>query len=76
MLPIATCEIQGYVYDAKLRLAELADGPFADPTLARRLRDRGRHPARAVQPATSGSTERGGYYAVGLDGDKHRDRLA
>src|SRR4029079_2016757 len=36
--PIATCEIQGYVYDAKLRVAELADGPFADSALATRLR--------------------------------------
>ena len=33
-LPIATCELQGYVYDAKLRLAELADGPLGDPGLA------------------------------------------
>ena len=38
VLPIATCEIEGYVYDAKLRLAELADGPLADPPLAARLR--------------------------------------
>ena len=37
-LPIATCELQGYVYDAKRRVAELADGPFGDATLAVRLR--------------------------------------
>ena len=37
-LPIATCEIQGYTYDAKCRVAELADGPLDDPTLAARLR--------------------------------------
>src|SRR5262249_62243113 len=37
-LPIATAELQGYVYDAKLRLAELADGPIADAALATRLR--------------------------------------
>src|SRR5262249_26315266 len=36
-LPIATAEIQGYAYDAKLRLAELADGPLADAMLAKRL---------------------------------------
>ncbi len=71
VLPIATCELQGYAYDAKLRSAELADGPLADPTLAARLR------------AEAGSLrerfdrdfwieERGGYYAVGLDGDKRR----
>ncbi|MFI2650095.1 hypothetical protein [Micromonospora fulviviridis] len=29
VLPIATCENQGYTYDAKLRLAELAEGPLA-----------------------------------------------
>nr|MDT0661953.1 hypothetical protein [Micromonospora sp. DSM 115978] len=28
MLPIATCETQGYTYDAKLRLAEFAAGPL------------------------------------------------
>ena len=37
-LPIATCELQGYVYDAKRRVAELADGPLGDPALATRLR--------------------------------------
>ena len=69
-LPIATAEIQGYVYDAKLRLAELADGPFADAALATRLRDRGRRRSASASSATSGSTPRGGYYAIGLDGDK------
>ncbi|MFY1670375.1 glycogen debranching N-terminal domain-containing protein [Plantactinospora sp. WMMB334] len=69
VLPIATCEIQGYTYDAKLRLAELADGPYADPGLARRLR------AEAAALAERFDRdfwieERGGYYALGLDGDK------
>jgi glycogen debranching enzyme len=36
-LPIATAEIQGYVYDAKLRVAELAQRLRADVTLAERL---------------------------------------
>jgi glycogen debranching enzyme len=71
VLPIATCEIQGYTYDAKLRLAELASGPLDDPMLARRLR------AEAGQLFQSFNRdfwieERGGYYAVGLDGDKRR----
>jgi glycogen debranching enzyme len=68
-LPIATCETQGYVYEARLRLAELADGPYQDPQLSERLR---------VQAAELRDRfnrdfwldERGGYYAVGLDGDK------
>ena len=54
-LPIATAEIQGYVYDAKLRLAELADGPFADPALATRLRAEAA-PCASASSATSGST--------------------
>jgi glycogen debranching enzyme len=36
-LPRATCEIQGYVYDAKVRAARLARTFWNDPTLARRL---------------------------------------
>ena len=70
-LPIATCEIQGYVYDAKQRLAELADGPLADPALATRLRAE----AQALQERFDRDfwiDDRGGYYAIGLDGDKRR----
>ena len=36
-LPRATCEIQGYVYDAKLRSARLARKFWNDPALAERL---------------------------------------
>src|SRR3954469_5063280 len=70
-LPIATAEIQGHVYDAKLRIAELADGPLADPDLATRLRDE----AQALQSRFDRDfwiDERGGYYAIGLDGDKRK----
>jgi glycogen debranching enzyme len=35
--PIATCEIQGYVYDAKLRAARLAGEVWEDDALAERL---------------------------------------
>ncbi len=69
VLPIATAEIQGYVYDAKVRLAELADGPFADPALATRLRLE----ATALRERFERDfwiDARGGYYAIGLDGDK------
>ncbi|MFC8616425.1 glycogen debranching N-terminal domain-containing protein [Micromonospora purpureochromogenes] len=71
VLPIATCDLQGYTYDAKLRLAELADGPLADPALAQRLRAE----AAALYERFNRDfwiDERGGYYAVGLDGDKNR----
>ena len=70
-LPIATAEIQGYVYDAKIRLAELADGPFADPALATRLRVE----ATALRERFERDfwiDARGGYYAIGLDGDKRQ----
>src|SRR5256714_1004194 len=36
-LPRATCEIQGYVYDAKMRCARLAREFWHDPELANRL---------------------------------------
>ena len=36
-LPRATCEIQGYVYDAKMRCARLARSFWQDPELANRL---------------------------------------
>jgi len=71
VLPIATCEIQGYTYDAKLRVAELAEGPLGDPELAKRLR------AQAEQLRERFNRDfwieqRGGYYAIGLDGDKRQ----
>ncbi|NJC71316.1 amylo-alpha-1,6-glucosidase [Planosporangium thailandense] len=70
-LPIATCEIQGYVYDAKLRMAELADGPLDNRTLARRLRGEAAR-LRDRFNADFWLDARGGYYALGLDGDKRR----
>ncbi|MDG4787492.1 glycogen debranching N-terminal domain-containing protein [Micromonospora sp. WMMD1102] len=69
VLPIATCEIQGYTYDAKLRVAELADGPLRDPELAERLRADA-HQLRERFNRDFWLDGRGGYYAVGLDGDK------
>jgi glycogen debranching enzyme len=70
-LPIATCELQGYVYDAKQRVAELADGPLGDRVLATRLRAE----AAALKDQFNRDfwiAERGGYFAVGLDGDKQQ----
>ncbi|WP_435820033.1 amylo-alpha-1,6-glucosidase [Micromonospora purpureochromogenes] len=54
-----------------MRLAELADGPLADPGLAQWLRA----DAAALYERFNRDfwiPERGGYYAVGLDGDKNR----
>ncbi|HEU4355795.1 MAG TPA: glycogen debranching N-terminal domain-containing protein [Actinomycetota bacterium] len=75
-LPIATAEIQGYVYDAKLRVAGLAEHLMRDERLAGRLRDE----ASALFDRFNRdfwSDDRGGYYVIGLDGDKRQiDPLA
>jgi glycogen debranching enzyme len=69
--PLATCELQGYTYDAKLRLAELADGPLADPILAARLR-RAASSLRDSFNADFHVSARGGYFALALDGAKQQ----
>ncbi len=70
-LPIATCEIQGYVYDAKLRVAELARTLAGDNELALRLEREAAELAARIN-RDFWSDERGGYYVVGLDGDKRQ----
>ena len=67
--PIAPAEVQGYVYDAKLRLAELARAVWDDAPLAERLEAE----AEALRIRFDDRywvEERGGYYALALDGDK------
>jgi glycogen debranching enzyme len=68
--PIATCEIQGYVYDAYRRSAYLAREIWGDDglsdTLERRARD-----LRAQFRGDFWMPERG-CYAIALDGDKRR----
>jgi glycogen debranching enzyme len=69
--PIAPCEVQGYVYDAKLRAAELAREAWSDPELADRLDAE----AAGLQQRFDDAfwvDERGGYYALALDADKQR----
>jgi glycogen debranching enzyme len=70
-LPIATAEIQGYVYDAKLRVAQLARRLCADVSLAERLEREAEELYRRFND-DFWSEARGGYYVVGLDGDKRR----
>ncbi|MDQ1562277.1 MAG: hypothetical protein QOE85_1618 [Actinomycetota bacterium] len=70
-LPIATCEIQGYTYDAKRRIAELADGPLAEPDLASLLLAQADE-LRQRFNEDFWIDDGGGYYAIGLDGDKRR----
>jgi glycogen debranching enzyme len=68
--PIATCEIQGYVYDARRRCARLAREVWGDPALAERLerqattlRERFRHDFWMPER---------GCHALALDGEKRQ----
>jgi glycogen debranching enzyme len=69
--PIAPCEVQGYVYEAKLRVAELAREVWRERELADRLE----HEAVELRDrfdAAFWCEARGGYYALALDGEKQR----
>jgi glycogen debranching enzyme len=67
--PIAPCEVQGYVYDAKLRIAELAREVWRDRPLADRLE---REAADLKQRFDEAYWCEQGHYALALDGDKQR----
>jgi glycogen debranching enzyme len=69
--PIASCEVQGYVYDAKLRLAELAREVWRERELADRL-EREAAELRARFDDAFWCEARGGYYALALDARKER----
>jgi glycogen debranching enzyme len=68
--PIATCEVQGYVYDALLRTAELAERVWGDVDLAGELRAE----ARDLRERFDRDfwMEDRGYYALALDGAGNR----
>ena len=70
-LPIATAEIQGYVFDAKRRVAEFARKLVGDDEFAERLELEADELFRRFQQ-DFWSDEHDGYYVVGLDGDKRR----
>ena len=70
--PIAPCEVQGYVYDAKRRMAELAREVWRDRELAERL-DREAEELRARFNEHFWIEERNGYYALALDA--HHERV-
>ncbi len=67
-LPRATCELQGYVYDAKRRAARLARTVWDDPALADRLEEQAAD-LKARFNRDFWLPDRG-YYALALDGDK------
>ncbi|KYF78190.1 amylo-alpha-1,6-glucosidase [Sorangium cellulosum] len=66
--PLACCEIQGYVYDAKVRCARLARELWRDPELAARLeRDAAELKRRFNQDFWLDDR---GFFALALDGRK------
>jgi glycogen debranching enzyme len=69
--PIAPCEVQGYVYDAKRRIAELARDVWRDRELANRL-DQEAEQLRQRFDEAFWVEGRGGFYALALDGDKRQ----
>ena len=69
--PIAPCEVQGYVYDAKRRMAEIAREVWRDRALADRL-EREAAELRERFDEAFWVEERGGYYALALDGEKRQ----
>jgi glycogen debranching enzyme len=66
---IAPCEVQGYVYDAKRRLAEIAREAWRDRALADRL-EREADELKQRFDKAFWCEERGGSYALALDGEK------
>ena len=70
--PIAPCEVQGYVYDAKRRHGRArARGRGATATLAERLEREADELQQRFDEAFW-VEERGGYYALALDGEKRQ----
>jgi glycogen debranching enzyme len=69
-LPRATCEIQGYVYDARVRCARLAREFWNDPVLAGKLEEQASALKRRFNQDFWVADR--GYYALALDGDKRQ----
>jgi glycogen debranching enzyme len=69
-LPRATCEIQGYVYDAKTRCARLAREAWGDLALASRLEAEARELKRRFNSDFWIEDRR--FFALALDGDKRK----
>jgi glycogen debranching enzyme len=67
--PIALCEVQGYVYEAKLRAAQLAE-LFDDGPLAKELRGAAAQLKKRFNEAFW--CEEIGNYAIALDGEKRQ----
>jgi glycogen debranching enzyme len=70
--PIALCEVQGYVYDARVRAAKMAD-VLGDVGRADQLRHRAQQLRAAFEDHFWCEAE--GTYALALDGDKRPCRV-
>jgi glycogen debranching enzyme len=68
--PIAACEIQGYVYDAKRRAAAMARDVWGDPALADRLESEAAELRRRFNEDFW--MEERGSYALALDAEKRQ----
>jgi glycogen debranching enzyme len=68
--PRATCELQGYAYDAKLRGARLARLVWHDPAFAETLERQAADLKRRFN--RDFWVEDGGYFAIALDADGRR----
>ncbi len=66
--PIAPVEVQGYVYDAKLRMSEIAREVWRDDALAAKLESDAAELRRRFDEAFW--LEDRGFYALGLDREK------
>ena len=66
--PIATCELQGYAYDARLRVARLARRVWGDDALAERLEGDAHELKKRFNDDFWLADV--GYYALALDGHK------
>jgi glycogen debranching enzyme len=69
--PIAPVEVQGYVYDAKRSLAEMAREVWRDRGLAERLEQEAEE-LRARFDEAFWVDDRGGFFALALDGEKQK----
>ena len=69
--PIAPVEVQGYVYDAKRGLAEIARKAWRDADLADRLEQEADE-LRSRFDEAFWVPERGGFYALALDSEKQQ----
>ena len=69
--PLASCEVQGYAYDALRRAAELAARPWGDADLAAELSNEADAMYRRFNERFW-SEDRGGFYVLALDGAKRQ----